>query len=118
MKHPVDATTPCLEAGCSQPRHVTRGGTVKARCTEHHRLYRASCPAYVKPVDALKRVMGRPLPPTVLIDEGARTVRQIKGNTILSECALPERGLHPQTLDILERRGWRVRYVHAVRETA
>lgn len=118
-KH-IDANTPCCEPGCLVPRHIAKTGKVMTRCKAHYTAWNEARTnkhraKYGKPALG-KGYSGAPQPPTVLIDTEARTVRQIVGNTVVSACELPERGLHAVTLDILRKRGWRVRYVGAVRE--
>lgn len=127
----VTADDPCTEPGCTNTRHVERDGHVRAKCTAHWRAYlRAKNtkhwakkkgqqpPPPPVQADLRPRVNGRAQPPTVEINEAARTVRQIVGNVIVSQCELPERGLHRHTLELLKARGWRVRYVGEKRKTA
>ncbi len=106
---------PCCVKGCTNSRYVAGTGVVRPRCLEHYRDYFAAKNqkrnTSLKADRAAKKcVRGRPQPPTVVIDEQAGTVRQIVGNLVLSEMKLPERGLNPNTLLILQARGWRVRY--------
>jgi hypothetical protein len=111
---PVPVGTPCCEKGCDKPRHVAKSGKVMTRCWEHYRTwndartnkFRAS---HGKPLLG-KGLPGRARPPTVVIDEQARVVRQIRGNEIVREYPLPERGLHEETLAILKYRGWKIKF--------
>lgn len=123
-KPTVYAHSKCIEEGCTQPRHVTKGGNIRSRCTGHWKAYKGAINARAyarkrgKTLTTEPRVNGRPMPPTVLIDEDAGVVQQIVGNTIVRERPLPLRGLREETLDILIARGWRVRYEAARRKAS
>lgn len=114
------ANKPCAAKGCSEPRHVSSTGKVQCYCTAHYEASNHDRKNRYRrrrgQPELHQCVAGRPQQPTVEINEAARTVRQIVGNLVVSACELPERGLHAVTLDILRTRGWRVRYVGAVRE--
>lgn len=115
-KPTVYAHSKCIEEGCAQPRHVTKSGTIRSRCTAHWKAYKGAINARAyarkrgKTFTTEPRVNGRPMPPTVLIDEDAGVVQQIVGNTIVRERPLPLRGLREETLLLLQHRGWQIKY--------
>lgn len=82
----------------TMPEHLRGKSTVTAQCV----------PLPPKPKST--RLPGKPRRPTVVIDEQARVVRQIRGNEIVREYPLPERGLHEETLAILKYRGWKIKF--------
>lgn len=112
----VTPSSKCIEDGCTQPRHVTKSGTIRSRCTAHWKAYKGAINARAyarkrgKTLTTEPRIQGRPLPPTVIIDEDAGVVQQIVGNTIVRERNIPLRGLREETLLLLQHRGWLIKY--------
>lgn len=112
----VTPSSKCIEDGCTQPRHVTKSGTIRSRCTAHWKAYKgaSNARAYARkrglPTGDTQRIQGRPMPPTVIIDEDAGVVQQIVGNSIVRERDIPLRGLREETLLLLQHRGWLIKY--------
>jgi hypothetical protein len=106
----------CVVDGCTRPRHVTSGGAIRSRCTAHWKAYKGAinARAYARKrglsTGDTQRIQGRPMPPTVIIDEDAGVVQQIVGNTIVRERDIPLRGLREETLLLLQHRGWQIKY--------